>query len=58
MLAKIWEYIKAAGRFFDRLLPSIIVDFMKAYPGLTIAIGIAGALLWGTIQRGLMLIGM
>lgn len=54
----IWEFVKKIGRFFDRLMPGVVVDFMKGYPGLTVAVGIGVALLWGTLQRGLMLIGL
>lgn len=52
------DFLKSVGAFFDRLLPSILVDFMKAYPGLTVVASVVGTLSWGTLQRGLMLIGM
>lgn len=58
LLAKIWEYTKAAGRALDRLLPPAIKDFMTAYPGLAVAVSVAGTLLWGTFQRFLVGVGM
>jgi hypothetical protein len=34
--AKMWIGLQTFGRFFDRLIPSVVTDFMRNYPGLTV----------------------
>lgn len=41
-LKKVWSGIQFMGRAVDHILPSVLVDFMKAYPGLCVVIVLAG----------------
>lgn len=54
----IMNVIRKIDAFMLRFIPPMVADGIKNFPGLVVVGAIAVALLWGTIQRGLLSVGM